>query len=532
MHNARQDRPRVAIYARYSSSLQNPTSIQDQVRLCQERANSIGGEVVRVHLDFQASAASGRAQPALDTLLRDAKRGEIDIVIAEALDRISRDQEHIHGIHKRLLYWRVRLFTLHEGEIQSIHISIGGYMNSAFIENLKAKTRRGQIGAVHAGRIPGGLSYGYRIANRVDDHGRLIRGLREIDPGEATVIQRIYRLYAGGRSARDITALLNREAVPGPRGRLWGPTTINGHRGRRNGILNNELYRGRLVYGRQEFVRDPDTGKRQARPVPPDRWTVADVPDLRIVDDTLWHLVQRRRQAGQDKRHSASARTPLPLTGRIRCGTCGGAMTIVKPRRYACHARTQKGTCSNPRYVDASRIENDACGLLAATLAGHSDVRRLLRRAARQAAARRRDLAARILDRENRIARLLEGIETGIHSLAAHKRILKLEREIGGIEIERDAIADIPEDAASDLSSRLHLRLAALSRTISRNPVASDARRDALLELARLIDAIHIHPLNGRGKYDVAVEPRIDALIALAIDPDWSVDRLAGKPLA
>ena len=113
--------------------------------------------------------------PALKTLLLDAKRGFIDIVFAEALDRISRDQEHIHGIHKRLLYWKVRLYTLYEGEIQSIHISIGGYMNSAFIENLKAKTKRGQIGAVHAGRIPGGLSYGYRIANRVDDQAGTAR---------------------------------------------------------------------------------------------------------------------------------------------------------------------------------------------------------------------------------------------------------------------------------------------------------------------------------------------------------------------
>ena len=270
------NRPRIAIYARYSSTLQKPSSIEDQVRLCEERAQSLGGVIVRVHSDFHATASTGQSQPALETLLLDAKRGFVDVVFAEALDRISRDQEHIHGIHKRLLYWKVRLFTLHEGEIQSIHISIGGYMNSAFLENLRAKTKRGQIGAVRAGRIPGGLCYGYRVANRMDEQGRPIRGLREIQPDEAAVIQRIYRAYADGDSVRTITAALNREGVPGPRGRLWGPTTINGHRARRNGILNNELYHGVHIYGRQEFVRDPDTGKRQARPVPRDQWTVED----------------------------------------------------------------------------------------------------------------------------------------------------------------------------------------------------------------------------------------------------------------
>lgn len=163
MHDTILSQPRVAIYARYSSNLQKPTSIEDQVRLCEERAESLGGVIVGVHSDFEASAATGRFQPGLDALLLDAKRGYMDIVFAEALDRISRDQEHIHGIHKRLLFWKVRLFTLHEGEIQPIHISIGGYVNSAYIENLKAKTRRGQIGAVKAGRVPGGLSYGFEI---------------------------------------------------------------------------------------------------------------------------------------------------------------------------------------------------------------------------------------------------------------------------------------------------------------------------------------------------------------------------------
>ncbi len=33
----------------------------------------------------------------------------------------------------------------------------------------------------------------------------------------------------------------------------------------RHGLLNNELYVGRLVWNRQRFVKNPDTGKRVAR---------------------------------------------------------------------------------------------------------------------------------------------------------------------------------------------------------------------------------------------------------------------------
>ncbi len=526
MQPASHHRPRVAIYARYSSSLQKPTSIEDQVRLCKNHAASIDAVVIREHSDFETSAATARSRPGLDALLLDARRGHVDIILAEALDRISRDQEHIHGIHKRLLYWKVRLVTVHEGEIQAIHVSIGGYMNSAWIDGLRTKTRRGQIGAVHAGRIPGGLSFGYRICNRIDAQGRAIRGLREIDPDEASTVLRIYRLYADGESVRNITARLNREGVPGPRGRRWGPTTINGHRGRRNGVLNNELYCGRLVYGRQQFVRDPDTGKRQARPVPPDQWIVRDVPELRIVDDILWDRVQKRRQAGQDRRNSAASHTPLPFTGLVLCGLCGANFTIVKQLRYACHARAQRGTCSNPRGINATRLENQACATLALQIAHYKDPKSLLHRATAKARERHRQLSAAIEDRKTRIRRLLAGIESGAHSLAAHQRIVELEHEIAALDIERDALPDIADATPDRLATRLHQRLAALSRVISDNRPGSDPRRHALLQVARLIESIHIHPRPGRGNIHIELTPRLDALVGLAIDPDWSIQRL------
>ena len=195
---------RAAIYARFSSHLQDPKSIEDQVRLCREKLREIGVHAVRVHSDAAATGTITQSRPGLARLLQDAKYGLIDLVCAEALDRLSRDQEDIAGIYKRLRFWNVRLMTLQEGEIGSIHVGIGGLVNQAFIENLASKTRRGQIGAVHAKRIPGGLSYGYRNANRIDEHGKTVRGLREIDPEQAETVRRIYRLYADGMSTRNI----------------------------------------------------------------------------------------------------------------------------------------------------------------------------------------------------------------------------------------------------------------------------------------------------------------------------------------
>ena len=84
----------------------------------------------------------------------------------------------------------------------------------------------------------------------------------------------------GGFSPLKIVAALNVEGVPGPRGGPWNASALVGSAKRRNGILNNSLYVGRITYNRQSFVKDPGTGKRQARANPPDQWITKDVPDL------------------------------------------------------------------------------------------------------------------------------------------------------------------------------------------------------------------------------------------------------------
>src|SRR5207253_8325769 len=67
------------------------------------------------------------------------------------------------------------------------------------------------------------------------------------------------------------------------------------------GILHNELYVGRLVWNRQRFLKDPDTGKRVARTNPRSEWITKDVPELRIVDDEVWQAVQTRYASVQRK---------------------------------------------------------------------------------------------------------------------------------------------------------------------------------------------------------------------------------------
>ncbi|WP_371813945.1 recombinase family protein [Brucella sp. 6810] len=69
---------------------------------------------------------------------------------------------------------------------------------------------------------------------------------------------------------------------------------MHGHAKRGTGILNNELYIGRLIWNRLRYIKDPSTGKRVSRLNAESEWIVKDVPDLRIVGDELWQAVKAR----------------------------------------------------------------------------------------------------------------------------------------------------------------------------------------------------------------------------------------------
>jgi len=283
---------RAGIYARFSSDLQDNRSITDQVSLARKYAETRGFTTTGVYEDAAISGASVINRPGLQRLLGDAGAGKLEVLVTESLDRLSRSQADIAALYERLSFMGVRIETLADGHVSEIHVGLKGTMAALFLKDLAQKTRRGQIGRVKAGRIPGGRSYGYDVVPSGEDRGRRI-----INEREAAIVRRIYEQYAAGIGTLAIVRALNGEAVPGPSGRQWNVSALIGSPKRRNGLLNNELYRGTIVYNRQRFLKDPATGKRVSRANPESEWLRQGVPELRIVDEELWHRVQRLRES-------------------------------------------------------------------------------------------------------------------------------------------------------------------------------------------------------------------------------------------
>ena len=114
---------RAVIYARYSSQNQREDSIEDQVRLCRGFVESQGWTYLHAYTDRAVSGASPM-RSGYQKLLEDARAGEFDVVVAEALDRLSRDQEDIAGLYKRLSFSGIKIVTLAEGEISDLHVGV------------------------------------------------------------------------------------------------------------------------------------------------------------------------------------------------------------------------------------------------------------------------------------------------------------------------------------------------------------------------------------------------------------------------
>src|SRR5690606_26006527 len=98
-----------------------------------------GWTVVETFAD-EAQTGSTHLRPGFQALQQAAMNGGIDVIVAESLDRLSRDQEHVAGLYKRMVYLEVMIVTKSEGEINELHIGIGGTMSAIFLRHLAQKT--------------------------------------------------------------------------------------------------------------------------------------------------------------------------------------------------------------------------------------------------------------------------------------------------------------------------------------------------------------------------------------------------------
>ena len=381
-------------------------------------------------------------------------------------------------------------------------------MNALFLKELAEKTRRGMRGRVELGKAGGGLCYGYRVVRQLQN-GVMTTGEREINSEEAAVVRRIFESYAAGASPKQIAKILNNEGVRGPQGSLWNPSTIHGSPKRGIGMLNNELYIGRMVWNRQRFVKDPDTGKRLARLNPPSEWITKGVPELRIVDDELWQAAKARQasvhrkwsSAKEERRFNQFRRPKYLFSGLTKCGECGAGFIVSSREHLGCFGARDRGTCTNRLTIRRQEVEERVLRALREKLMRQDFLDEFCCEFAKEMNRLRMEQRAGLTSAQRELARiearrkkLVESIMEGVPGAQVKDELIA----IG----DRKEVLTKQLETANQPAPLLHPSMADLYRTKVEDLAAAlqreDTRTEASETLRGLIESIVLMPEKGQ----------------------------------
>ena len=369
---------RCAIYTRYSSDLQRPTSTEDQIRECKEECERHAGWIIAEEWVLSDEEVSGRSLVGRDALaaLKEASKRKprpFDCIIIDDTSRLGRNVPDVLKL--------AEIFEHHGVSIQFVspplsssdpffrqNLIFKAMMDEHHSVQLAAKVWRGLKGRVLNGYSASGACYGYKLAAVPDPTGKgdgVIGVDLEIVPKRAEVVREIFELYANGWSLDRIARKLRADGVPAPK-----PPRRNSVRGWSadgiSEILRNKKYIGINEWGRTKNEYDPETGRMVTKRRPESEWVRGANPKWRIVSDELWkkvqdQLAQKRRlgirKLGGLERTQRSQQ--YLFSGLVYCGVCGGPIRIVDADsdtvRYGCGTWRDKGACTN-----ATRIRRDS----------------------------------------------------------------------------------------------------------------------------------------------------------------------------
>ncbi|MDR3570967.1 MAG: recombinase family protein [Candidatus Pacebacteria bacterium] len=515
---------RAVIYARYSTDLQNERSIGDQIELCKAHCQKKNFHVVDTYDDQARSGASIIGRSGLLALMDGAKRKKFDVVVVEALDRLSRDMEDLAGIHKRLTFGGTVIEAVNEGPVNTVLVGLRGLIGQLYREDNAHKIRRGLSGRVRDGLSAGGAPYGYRADPAAK--GKLI-----IIEEEAVVIRRIFDEFVKGRSPRAIAHGLNQDEISPPRGRKWNASTINGSKQRGNGIIRNALYAGKLVWNKVSMVKDPDTGRRLSRPNAPDQWQSAEVAQVRIVEAEVFEAAKNRKRKAEGIRPFLQKRPRRLLSGLLRCGSCGAGMSTngkdpTGRVRVRCSAATESGICPDPKTFYLDKIEDLVLRTLSAELRHPAAITEYVRtyheerkRLVAAAGALRGTLERKLQEVRREMDRLIDAVAKGILTPElVRSKIKDADREREQI-LEKLSQVDTVENVVvlhPTALARYERQLCDLHAAFNAGLGAGDnAGCEALRDL---IDKVTIYRKNDRaGRVRIEIAGKLNAL--LGADP-------------
>ena len=316
---------------------------------------------------------------------------------------------------------------------------------------------------------------------------------------------------------------LNKEGIAGPSGKAWGPSTIYGNRERGTGIINNELYIGRLIWNRLRYVKDPETGKRISKLNNEQDWIIQEVPELRIIDEDLWQTV-RDRQGKLNKNGKKFWQQQRPknlFSGLIKCGCCGGGFSMVSQTHLGCSTARNKGTCSNRKTIKREQLELDVlsalkshlmdpdlCDLFCKEYTAHMNELRRTHNAALDSHRKEHQLVVKKLDQ------MVEAIADGAPVAPIKAKMHELEARRVELTAVLQDVVEAPPLLHPSMADRYHTQVKNLLDALN----TKDSRSEAADLIRTLIEKIELSYDEGEDRLVADLHGDLAGILAISAD--------------
>lgn len=341
------EKNRAALYLRLSKEdrdkLQkgdDSASIQNQRLLLTDYALERDYEIAEVYSDDDESGLFD-TRPDFERMLKDARLGKFNIVLAKSQSRFSRNMEHIEKyLHHDFVNLGIRFIgvvdgadTANRGNKKSRQIN--GLVNEWYCEDLSNNIRSAFQAKMKAGQFLGSsCPYGYMKDPK--DHNHLI-----VDDYAANVVRRIYDLYLQGHGKAKIGRILTEDGILIPSRYKREVLGIRYHNSRElettrnwsyqtiHTILNNEVYLGHVIQHKHSNLSYKD---KKHVPQPKENWIKAENKHEPIIDARIFRMVQERQKM-RTKTVNHDQKNDSLFSGILVCADCKHTMVRMYARR-------------------------------------------------------------------------------------------------------------------------------------------------------------------------------------------------------
>ena len=231
-----------------------------------------------------------------------------------------------------------------EGHYGTLIERVIEWMDEFYLINLGAEVERGMVEKISRGEPVVPPPYGYKMGDNVY--------LKDTENGAADIVKEVFERYASGERQRALAMWLGDRGIRTKRGNRPDNRWIDY-------MLRNPVYIGKLRYSvggiRAMNKRDYDN----------ENIMVVDGHHEPIISMELWEKVQKLL-AEQKRQYPKYARREQPieymLKGLVRCGCCGGTLTMSsvvsgksKIRTLQCH-NYSRGQCTVSHSVTMPKL--------------------------------------------------------------------------------------------------------------------------------------------------------------------------------